>query len=136
MQPNNFTLSVDEDNDGGTTAAVDQIYSRYDEYQNRSVYIGENHSLSLRNTIGLYRTPPKRNGNFLGMAKSAFKITQDYSVVGADAVSSVVSPGLVDVGFSFPVGLTPAQTKALRMRAAAMLLDDNLMEPLTDQLMV
>jgi len=136
MQDNSITLAVDVDNDGGTTAAVTLVFNRYEEYQNRSVYIATDHTLASRNQLGLYRTFPKVSGNFNGVAKSAIKLTQDYSVPGADATTTRVAPGLVDIGFSFPVGLTPAQTLELRMRAVALLLDDTVMIPLTDQLMV
>lgn len=136
MQSNTITLSVDTDNDGGTTAAVDQVFHRYDEYQNRSEYISDGHTVASRNKLGLYRTFPKANGNFKGTAKSAVKFTQDFQVNGVDATTSITVPAIVDVGFSFPVGLTAAQTLELRMRLVALLLDDSVMVPLTDQLMV
>jgi len=136
MQPNTITLAVNHDNDDGTTAAVSHVLTRYDEYQNRTEYIDEDHTLSLRNKVGLYRTFPKTSGNFKGVAKSAIKFTQDYSVDGVDSTTSIVAPGIIDIGFSFPVGMTPAQTLELRMRAVALLSDEATMAPLTDQLSV
>lgn len=136
-QPNVMTFSVNTDNDDGTTPAVDITYTRYDgSHQNRSIYIASGHTVASRNLLTLYRTPPKPSGNFRGVAKSAVKVTQDFIVPGVDATTENVSPGLVDIGFNFPVGLTPAQNKELRMRAAAIISDDDVMVPLTDQLMV
>jgi hypothetical protein len=136
MLDNVITLSVDLDNDGGTTAAVDSIFSRFDEYQNRSEYIHEDHTLALRDKLGFYRTLPKQSGNFKGTAKSAIKFTRDQAVAGVDSTTTIVAPGIVDIGFSFPIGMTAAQMLELRMRAVALLLDDNIMVPLTGQLMV
>jgi len=136
MQPDSITLSVNADNDDGTTPDVDIVYSRYDEYQNRSVYIAADHSLSVRNTMGFYRTFPKPSGNFLGVAKSAIKFTQDYVVPGADSTTTITAPGLAEVNFSLPVGITPAQTLALAMRVAAAIVQSAILAPLTDQLSV
>jgi hypothetical protein len=136
MQPNEIILAVDEDNDGGTTAAVEHTYSRSNYFQNKSEYISETHTLSSRDKLALYRTLPKRSGNFLGMAKTAIKFTQDISVAGVDSTTLVVAPGIVDVAFSMPVGVTSAQSLALRMRAVALLLDDDVMSALVDQQMV
>lgn len=136
MQPNDITLDVNDDNDDGTTPAVEVDYSRYSEFANRTVYISEHHTVAARDLLGLYRTEPKQSGNFNGVAKSAFKFTKDFAVDGVDSTTSLVAPGIVEVGFSFPVGLTPAQTLELRMRAAALIVDDTVMVPLCDQLMV
>lgn len=136
MQPNTITLSVDTDNDGGTTAAVDAIFSRYHEYDNRSEYIASDHSLAARNMLGLYRTQPKPNGNFKGMARSAVKNTKDFEVAGVDAVTTIVAPAIANTDFNFPVGMTPEQTLEMRMLHIAALIDDLIMVPLTDQLMV
>jgi hypothetical protein len=134
MQPNDFTLSVDEENDD--TGLVDQDYTRHEEYLNRSIYIGENHSLSARDTISFYRTPPKPNGNFKGVGKSAFKLSEDFTVVGVDSETTLTSPAIMEVSFSIPVGLTPAQTLAFRQRGLSLLDDDALVAALIDQLTV
>lgn len=136
MQPNTITLSVNHDGDDGTTAEVSRPYSRYDEFQNRSVYIGESHTLAARDMLGLYRTQPKTSGNFRGTAKSAVKFTRDYSVAGVDATTTLVVPGIVEVNFSFPVGVTPAETLELRRTAVAILEDESVIAGLVDQLMV
>lgn len=134
--PNVLTLSVDVDNDGGTTPKVDSIYSHYDTNGNRSEYIHEDHTVALRHKLGFYRTPPKTAGNFRGTAKTAVKFTKDFSVPGSDASTTNIAPGIVDVNFSFPVGMTAAQCLEMRMHAIALLLSDSIMVPLTIQLMV
>lgn len=118
MQPTSITLAVDTLGDG--SVVVDEDFQRFDEYQNRSVYISENHTLSARETLSLYRTFPKVNGNFLGVAKNAIKFSYDFGVLGVDG-SNIVAPCIIDVGASVPVGLTPAQTLLMRERVRAAL---------------
>lgn len=113
MLDNSLTIPVDV-LDNGT--AVPRVYSRYDEYQNRSVYKGPSHSLVSRDTMGFYRTPVKSNGSDNGVAKSAIKLTQDIEVAGKTADASVVKPMIGDVSFSIPVGATAAQTLEFRQR--------------------
>ena len=134
MQTDEITLSVDEENDG--VGPVNHVYSRFEEYQNRAVYIGPNHSIPNRNTLGLYRTFPKVSGNFRGVSKSAVKFSQDISVTGVDGVSQLSAPIIVDVSFSIPVGATHAQILIARQRALALLDLDAVMTPLNEQLMV
>lgn len=136
MLSNLITLAVDDDNDGGITPAIEHIYSRFDEYQNRSEYIHTNHTVATRDKLGFYRTFPKANGNFRGAQKCAVKLTKDYSVSGVDTETTLVRPAIGEIGFSIPVGLTPAQTLEFRMRLVAVILDDAIMVPLMDQLMI
>lgn len=136
MQGNTITLMVNDDHDDGTTPLVENVYTRFDEYQNRTVYIHEDHTVALRNILGLYRSFPKANGNFRGTAKSAVKMTQDFAVDGVDSETSIIVPGIINVEFSFPLGLTAAQTLEMRMRMVTLMNLDTVMVPLTDQLMV
>jgi hypothetical protein len=133
MQSEEITLAVDELNDANT---VNHVYSRFEEYQNRSVYIHSGHSLEARDTLSFYRTFPKVSGNFKGMAKSAVKFSQDVEVAGVDGVSTLTSPIIVEVSFSVPVGATQAEQLIARQRAIALLDDDTIMVKLNDQLMV
>jgi hypothetical protein len=133
MQANSITLAVDELNNASTT---DHVYGRFDEYQNRSVYNHANHSLDSRDTLTMYRTFPKVSGNFKGMAKSAVKFSQDLSVDGVDGVASLVSPIIVEVSFSIPVGATAAEQLIARQRAIALLDDDTVMVALNNQLVI
>lgn len=134
MQPNTITLSVDEENDG--VGPVDHVFTRFEEYQNRAVYIGSNHSMSTKDTMALYRTFPKPSGNFKGVTKTAFKFSKDLLVDGVDGVSQLTAPIIVDVSFSIPVGASHAQILIARQRALAMLDLDAIMTPLNEQLMV
>lgn len=134
MQPDVITLSVDEENDG--VGPVNHVYNRFDtSYPNRSGYIGANHTLAARNTLTLYRTLPKVSGNFMGVAKTAFKFSVDTTVLGVDG-SNVTAPVIVEVSFSVPVGVTAAATKIARQRALALLDLDSVMAPLNDQQMI
>lgn len=135
MQPDLITLSVNTDNDDGTTPAVDIDYTRFDTYQNRSIYIADNHTLALRDMLGFYRTFPKQNGNFRGVQKSAVKFTIDQSVPGVDAETTIIHPSLGEVSFNFAVGVSDAHRLEMRMRMVAILLDDAIMDALTGRLL-
>lgn len=136
MQSNEITLSVNEDNDDGTTAEVDHVYQRYEEYLNRSIYIGETHVPAARDTIGMYRTFPKTNGNFKGVEKTSLKFTKDIVVDGVDGLAQLTSPLIGEVSFSMPVGATDAEKVLLRMKMVAAIANDGMMVPLTKQLVV
>lgn len=117
MQANSITLPVDLLNNGTTT---DEVFNRYNEELNKSTYVGPNHSLQARNKMELYRTLPKRAGNFLGAAKGSVKFTKDITVPGADGTDIVV-PQIFEVSYSLPVGSTDAQSLAFRQRVIAAL---------------
>lgn len=131
MQDNVITLAVDELNDTNT---VNHVYSRFDEYQNRSVYTHSAHSLAARDTLSLYRTFQKVSGNFRGVAKSSVKFTQDFVVDGVDGLSQLTSPLIAEVSFSIPVGCVVADQLIMRQRIIALLDDDAIMVPLHNQL--
>lgn len=116
MLNNTITLPVDILNNGTTS---NRVYTRYDEYQNRSVYKGPSHTLVKRDTLGFYRTPVKANGTDNGVAKSAMKLTFDIEVPGKIATTTVTKPLIADASFSIPVGATTAQTLEFRQRLIA-----------------
>lgn len=134
MQTDQITLSVDEQNDG--VGPVNHVFTRFEEYQNRSVYIGDSHSMAAKDTLGLYRTFPKPSGNFKGVAKTAVKFSKDVLVTGADGVSQLTAPIIVDISFAIPVGATHGDILVARQRALALLDLDAIMDPLNEQLMV
>jgi hypothetical protein len=136
MQDNTITLSVNEDGDDGTTAEIDSVFTRFNEFLNRSEYIHANHTLASRDKLGFYRTIPKKVGNFMGTAKSAAKLTKDFLVPGSDSETLIIAPAIMDIGFSFPIGLTPEQTLAFRMRGHALLQHYVVMAALTDKQMI
>lgn len=134
MQQDTITLAVDETNTGGAT--VDHVYTRAEEYANRSVYINSNHDLMNRDLLALYRTFNKVNGNFRGTAKSTVKMTKDYGVLGVDGVATLTSPLIVEVSFSVPVGIDSVGRMLARQKAISMLDNDVIMEKLMGQLLV
>lgn len=133
MQANQLSITVDAANNG-TPAA--ETYDRYEEYQNRSTYIGATHTPDARDTISLYRTFPTKSGNFKGVSKSAIKLTEDVSVAGVDASTTLTAPIILELSFSVPVGTPTADVVHVRQRALALLDDDTFMDSLNIQLMV
>jgi hypothetical protein len=127
-QPDEITLAVDEENGGVTT--TDWEYTNDERYLNRSVYTGPGHTMAAPHTLSFYRTRPKPSGNFLGVEKTAIKISKAESVDGADSVAVYTAPNIGEVSFSLPVGSTTAARKALRMALAAVLMDDDVMDAL------
>lgn len=128
-----ITLSVDTANTGTPS---DQVFSRHDDqtYPNRTDYILKAlHTLAARCMLSFYRTLPKRAANFLGVAKTAFKFTQDIDVAGADPATTVQAPLILEVKFAVPVGATAAQVVELRQRAIALLDDDAIMDDVNMQ---
>jgi hypothetical protein len=133
MQPNTIVLAVDPLNDSNV---VPETYERFEEFQNRSVYIGESHLPESRDTINLYRSFPTKSGNFKGVSKTSIKSTVDHEVDGVDGISNVTAPLIIEIGFSCPVGVTAAQVIHARQRILALLDDDTIMTALNNQLMV
>jgi hypothetical protein len=130
MQANQVTLSVDYLNDATTT---DEVYSRANFFGNRSVYHGASHSSVLRDTISIYRSDVKPNGNFKGVQKNSFKLSKDVEVTGADGLATLTAPSIGEINFSIPVGTTSADKLKLRQRIIALLDDDTVMDLVFEQ---
>jgi hypothetical protein len=128
MLDNTITIDVNEDNDDGTTPAVEVVYSRFTEAENRSEYISADHTALNRDKLGFYRTFPKANGKYRGSEKTSMKITEDFDVPSTEVDVDITAPQIGEISFSSPVGLTSDQKKAFRMRFVALLSDDELME--------
>jgi hypothetical protein len=124
MLDNTIVLSVNEDNDDGTTPAVDITYSRQVEAENRSEYVASDHTSLTRNKLGFYRTFPKKNGNYRGSEKVSAKFTEDKEVPSIVVDEDISSPFILEVNSSCPVGVTDADKLAMRMRMAAWLMSD------------
>lgn len=133
MLTDTVTISVDTANTGTPTS---ESFTRYEEFQNRSTYIGADHTPDVRNVLGFYRTFPTKNGNFKGTSKSAVKFTQDVQVAGADGVSTLTAPIILDLSFSVPVGASTADLVHARQRLLALLDGDTLMNSLNVQLQI
>lgn len=117
MLPNVIVLAV-KDSDGAATSLG---YTRYEEHLNRVGYIGEEHSLQALDRLSLYRTFPKTNGNFVGVAKTSLKFSMTVPVTGVDGVSTLNSTIITEVSFSLPVGATPELVEFARQKIVALL---------------
>lgn len=136
MLDNTITLAVDEDHDGGsTTVNVDHVYNRFDQYQNRTVYTSEAHTLSIPDTLTFYRTFPKTSGNYPGQAKVAAKFSTQQTIPGVNG-ENVTGPFLVEMSFSMPVGTSSATMLLMRQRASALLNRDDIMDALMESLVI
>lgn len=133
MQPNTLTLAVDVLNNG---TPVNSTFTRFEEFQNRSVYVESTHSMAQRSTLSLYRTFPKQSGNFRGVSKSSIKFSRDFTVTGVDGSSTIMSPFIAEVSFSIPLGVTDAEILEMRQRIITLLDTDNIMTPLNSMLMI
>lgn len=129
MLDNQITLAVDPLNTGTT---VSKVYRRFDTFQNRSIFIGDGHSSAARNNLSFYRSFPSRVGNFRGVAKTSVKFTEDVTVSGVDSTATLTAPVIVEVNFSFPVGVTTAHVKEMRQRVIALLDQDSIMDNLNN----
>lgn len=135
MLANQIIIDVNHDNDDGTTPAIQEVYDRYEEYLNRSVYVHTGHSLGSKDTLSFYRTPPKPVGSFKGMAKTAIKFSKEL-VVPDSVGGEVMAPVILHVTASIPVGATQEQKLLMRQRVVGLLNDDTVMNELMDKLMV
>jgi len=133
MQADQIVLSVDAANDGNP---ANETYERYQEFENRSVYIGSTHVPEARDILALYRTFPNKSGNSKGVSKSTVKFTEDVEVAGVDSATTLTAPIILELSFSVPVGTPAATVVKLRQRALAMLDNDTLMDSVNIQLMV
>lgn len=133
MQPDQLVLPVDVANNGTT---VDETFTRYEEFPNRSRYIGSGHTPGSRNELGIYRSFPTKTGNFKGVGKTSVKLTIDCSVPGVDSSTTVSAPVIIETTFSVPVGINAADLKKYRQRLIAALDSDTFMDALNIQLMV
>lgn len=133
MLPNTIVLAVDELNNG---TPVNETLSRFEENLNRTVYVGENHTVQTKDLATFYRTAPKPTGNFPGVAKTTVKFSRDLTVTGNDGISTIAAPAICEVSFSIPVGTSAADMLLLRQRVMALLDLDAVMVPFQTQLMI
>lgn len=131
MQENTITLSVDVANNSTLT---NEVLLRHEQTPNRTEYIHEDHTISMRKLMHLYRTAPKRNGESRGASKSSVKFTFDREVPNATGDGNLVLPQIVEVSFSIPVGCSEAQTMELRQYVVALLDTDAVSGALNDLL--
>lgn len=132
MQANTLTLSVDLANN---SSATDQVFTRFEEGVNRSLYTGPDHTLITRNTLTLLRTPPKRTGVYYGNAKTGAKFTKDITVTQADGTETV-APIIMELSASIPVGASAADVLAVRQHMVTILDRDDIAGSLQTQLSI
>lgn len=116
MQPQTITLSVDLLNNASTT---DVIYTREEQYLNRTVYHSAAHTPLMRDMLTLYRTPSKASGNFAGTQKSAMKLTKDFAVPGVDQETTLVKTLIHEISSSVPLGIPEAEQMIVRQTGVA-----------------
>lgn len=124
MLDNTITLAVDTANTGTVT---NEVYSRYSEAQNETLYIGPDHAVTARNQLRFARTFPTKSGNFNGAVITEVKFTQDISVPGVDSTTTEVRPVVITLRISDPVGDSVSNLVHFRQRLLALLDDDTIM---------
>lgn len=129
MLSNEITLAVDTANTGTTTNLT---YTRFDEYNNRTVYISADHEPSARDELTFYRTFPKPSGNFLGTRKAALKFSKELPVLDKEG-NTIMSPFIFEVSTSIPLGVSTADQVEMRQRGVAILDNDTLMNLFHDK---
>lgn len=87
-QPTNIGITYDPG-----TGSVTKTYGRFKTEADLVTYNEASATLTAKDELKLYRTEAKRNGDFLGMAKSTAKFTQDY--VAVDAAGNDVSEKII-----------------------------------------
>lgn len=133
MQPSAITLPVDVLNNGTTE---NQVFTRFDAFQNRSVYNGPDHSLTSNDQLYFYRSTIKSAGNFAGTAKTRAKFTKDFSVPGVDSTTTLKAPAISEHAFSFPVGMTRAEKIEFIQRSVALLDTADVIGDLVDEMSI
>lgn len=133
MQADNIVVTYEEAHDGVTSELT---LSRYEETQNKTVYVAGNHTPAHRDQLAITRSFPTKNGNFKGVQKSGLKLTKDLEVPGVDQTTTITAPIIIDVAFSIPVGTSPASVLEARQKAVGILNLDSFMDKLNIQQMV
>lgn len=114
MLDNTITLAIGD-------PAVNTAYTRDETLVNRSLFVGPANSSILRDQMNIYRTKPKKSGNFAGVMKSEVKFTEDFIVPGVDTTTSQAAPFILDISASIPVGVSNEDIQAGLDRAIAFL---------------
>lgn len=107
-------------------AAVEETFVRFEENLHRTKYIGPGHTLALPYQLDLYRTLPKPQDKFLGVARTSIKLTKNKPVDDA-AGQQINRPAIAEISFSIPVGMDPNVIFQLRSALADLLTQEPLM---------
>lgn len=106
MQPNEIKSAVLSNTDELGSLASEKTYRRFTETPNMTTYINEStHSADKRDMVQLKRALPVRAGQFRGAMRSSIKKTVDYDVSAATGDKELVSPLIVELSVSVPMGI-------------------------------
>jgi len=129
MLNNTITLQVDV---LANATLVDAPFRRFQEFADRSLYVGDAHSSTTKDTLQFYRTAAKPQGKSRGVQKCAVKLTATQSVPSTINDETILADEIAFLQFNLPVGISPARKLELRQRLIAMLKDDAVMGPLME----
>jgi len=79
-------------------------------------YIGPTNTVTVKDRIDTYRTPPKPVSNFSGIARSEGRLTRTYNLVNAKSPSAEAQARSL---VNFPVGMASADMDAFLTDFAA-----------------
>lgn len=68
---------------------------------NQMPYTGPGNTLSIKDRLDLYRTPPKASAAYSGVGRSRVKLTRTLALTGA---LTSTGDAIGDINLSFPVG--------------------------------
>ncbi|DAD51969.1 coat protein [ssRNA phage Gerhypos.4_5] len=72
---------------------------------NQMPYTGPGNTLSVKDRMDLYRTPPKASPTYSGVGRSRIKLTRTLALTGA---LTSTGDAIGDINLSFPVGASSA----------------------------
>lgn len=112
----------------GSAGATTKSYGLFDgSSTNKSVYTEGGAGLQAKDKVELYRSFPKKNGNFLGMIKSSLKHTKDVTVKDAQGNDSTV-PAIITISVSVPLGISDNACSDMLLQNAEFLKSDAMKE--------
>lgn len=115
MQPNEIGVTYDPG-----TGSTTKTYGRFEPHPGFTIYTEkDSHTLVQRDELRLYRTQAKKTGNFLGMAKTAAKLTIDVPGQTDAEGNSITAPIIVEVSASVYPTIASAVVNDAVARAAA-----------------
>lgn len=92
--------------DGIVREGAPVVFRRFSETPHQTTYIDETtHAPNARNMVQLKRSLPVRAGQFRGALRSAIKLTRDHTVATASGDAELVSPLIVELSVSVPMGM-------------------------------
>lgn len=131
-QGETLSLPVDRLNDGNPAA---EAWSRYDFGGNSSTYHGPNHTFSEQEALKFTRNSPTPSGTYPGTRRSTMKLTRGLPNTDLEG-NSVVHNAIIDITFSFPIGISETEMVKVRQVLVAAMDSDTIMDDLNGNLEV